>query len=196
MEITYENRNGDIYYLHGGETKTGKPKYFFSKKDEGNLLEKIPGGYEVYENINAQVFIRKIQPKIITDDEFALIKWCLDKCTHIPSWQVEVKKKTVIVHTSDDSEDHSDDEDFINAFGADLYALKKDVIDNVFRRSIRYTPMLKFTLANPVNRMFDVERYCFRGEGEWIPIDYSKDLETLAKEYCPYLSTEEFYELY
>ena len=196
MEITHKNRKGDTYYLHEGKTKTGKPKHFFSKKIKGKLLDKIPDGYEIYENINAQVFLRKIQPKIITDEEVDLVKSYLEKCTHIPSWQVEVKKNTIIVYTSDDSEDHSDDEDFINVFGADLYALKKDVIDNVFRRSIRYTPMLKFTLANPVNRMFDVERYCFRGEGEWIPIDCSKNLETLAKEYCPYLSTEEFYELY
>ncbi|KKM87650.1 hypothetical protein LCGC14_1266760 [marine sediment metagenome] len=56
MLVTYINRKEDIYYLHKGKTKTGKPKYFFSKKRNGDLVEKIPDGYEIYENPNAQVF--------------------------------------------------------------------------------------------------------------------------------------------
>ena len=39
MPATYINRKEDIYYLHKGKTKTGKPKYFFSKKRNGNLVE-------------------------------------------------------------------------------------------------------------------------------------------------------------
>jgi hypothetical protein len=62
MSIQYINRKEQIYYLHQGITKTGKPKYFFSMKAEGNVLEAIPDGYEIYENPNAQVFLRKIQP--------------------------------------------------------------------------------------------------------------------------------------
>ena len=56
MTITYTNRSLQTYYLHQGTTKTGKPKYFFSKKSEGNLVEQIPDGFEIYENPNAQVF--------------------------------------------------------------------------------------------------------------------------------------------
>lgn len=60
MPIQYLNRNSDTYFLHGGKTKTGKPRWFFSKKIEGNLEESIPAGYEIYENHNAQVFLRLI----------------------------------------------------------------------------------------------------------------------------------------
>ena len=74
MPIQYTNRRSQTYYLHQGTTKTGKPKYYFSMKSEGTLADKIPDGFEIYENPNAQVFLRKIQPKIITDEEVALVE--------------------------------------------------------------------------------------------------------------------------
>jgi hypothetical protein len=59
MTATYTNRKGKTYYLHQGKTKLGNPKYFFALRDEGNLVEAIPSGYEVYENPNGQVFLRR-----------------------------------------------------------------------------------------------------------------------------------------
>jgi hypothetical protein len=56
MTIEHINRRGKKYYLHEGKTKTGKPKYFFSMKSEGNTIDAIPEGYEIYENPNAQFF--------------------------------------------------------------------------------------------------------------------------------------------
>ena len=109
MEITYKNRKDDTYYLHEGKTKIGNPKYFFSKKIKGKIIDKIPDGFEIYENIDALVFLRKIQPKIITDEEVNTVKSHLEKCTHIPHWQVEVKKNTIIVYTSDDYEKSLDE---------------------------------------------------------------------------------------
>ena len=66
MPIQHVNRKGDTYFLHESTTKTGKPKWFFSKKREGNLAEAIPEGYEIYENHNAQVFLRVIVPTLVT----------------------------------------------------------------------------------------------------------------------------------
>ena len=65
MPITYTNAKEKMYYLHQGTTKTGKPKYYFSTKPEGTLAASIPDGFEIYENPNAQVFLRRIPPKII-----------------------------------------------------------------------------------------------------------------------------------
>jgi hypothetical protein len=31
MSVEYINRKGDVYYLHVGKTRTGKPKFFFSR---------------------------------------------------------------------------------------------------------------------------------------------------------------------
>ena len=38
-------------------------------QSEGTLAKSMPAGYEIYENPNAQVFLRRIPPKIITDEE-------------------------------------------------------------------------------------------------------------------------------
>ena len=74
MPVTYKNKGNKIYYLHHEKTKTGKPRYYFSMKDKGNLMEKIPEGYEIYEHpSNAQVFLRKKQSQVITDIENHLI---------------------------------------------------------------------------------------------------------------------------
>ncbi len=35
MSIEYVNRRGDKYYLLQGKTKTGKPKYYVSRKPDG-----------------------------------------------------------------------------------------------------------------------------------------------------------------
>lgn len=59
MVVKYVNRKGRKHYLHEGTTKTGKPKYCFAMKSEGNLVSAIPQGYEIYENPNAQVCCEK-----------------------------------------------------------------------------------------------------------------------------------------
>ena len=39
MAITYTNRKGRTYYLCKDYTKTGKPRYFFSREPKGEILE-------------------------------------------------------------------------------------------------------------------------------------------------------------
>ena len=70
MPITHTNAKGQTFSLYQGTTKTGKPRYYFAMKSEGTLAKTIPAGYEIYENPNAQVFLRRIPPKIITDEEY------------------------------------------------------------------------------------------------------------------------------
>jgi hypothetical protein len=65
MPIQYVNRKGDTYFLYESRTKTGKSKWFFSRKTEGKLAQVIPAGYEIYENHNAQVFLRIIVPLLV-----------------------------------------------------------------------------------------------------------------------------------
>ena len=42
MPVTHVNRKRDTYYLHAGTTKAGKPRYWFSKSAEGQLVGSIP----------------------------------------------------------------------------------------------------------------------------------------------------------
>ncbi len=79
MPVTQVNRKRDAYYLHAGKTKTSKPRYWFSTKADGDLVNAFPEGYEVYENPDAQVFLRKIVPQLVTPDEIAVVKQGLDR---------------------------------------------------------------------------------------------------------------------
>jgi hypothetical protein len=97
MAIDYVNRRGDTYYLHQGQTKTGKPTYFFSRTREGTLADTIPDGYEIYESPNCQVFLRKIQPRLVTEEEVATVQRAVRKHAGF-AYLVDVKGKHIVVY--------------------------------------------------------------------------------------------------
>jgi len=75
MQVTYRNRRGKTYYLHEGRTKTGKPKYHFSLKNNGELVDELPDGYEIYEHPGTGgVFLRKKLPQLILNIEKDVIE--------------------------------------------------------------------------------------------------------------------------
>lgn len=48
--MEYLNRHGTAYFIFQGVTKTGKPKYFASKKatsDSGTRIESLPDEFEI-----------------------------------------------------------------------------------------------------------------------------------------------------
>ncbi len=98
MSVTHSTRTGKTYYLHAGMTKTGKPKYYFSTKRDGTLVDTIPEGFEVYENIDGQVFLRTITKPTIQPEELSMVQAALLR--HGEEWQykAEIKKDTITVH--------------------------------------------------------------------------------------------------
>jgi hypothetical protein len=98
VPITHVNAKGKTYYLHQGVTKTGKPKYHFAMKSEGDLADSIPEGFEIYENPNAQVFLRRIPPKIITDEEKAIVEEGMRTYSDIKDYKIEDVSKVLIFH--------------------------------------------------------------------------------------------------
>lgn len=97
MPIQHVNRTGETYYLHEGKTKTGKPKWFFSKKTVGELSDAIPAGYEIYENHKAQVFLRLIVPMLITKEEIYVVELGMRKWAATANLFVEAKGETIVV---------------------------------------------------------------------------------------------------
>lgn len=191
MPIQHVNRKRQKYYLHEGRTKTGKPTYFFSMKIEGSLVEEIPEGCEIYENPNAQVFLRKIQPQVISDKEKAVIDKYINKLKNDRSYIVDVKGKTITIHESLQTNHFIDD--LLHGF-----ALMKNVdAVELSQKSDYYQPIMRFVLDDVENRVFRIERYCFRGSiDDWLFLDNSNNLESLAKKYKRHLGSESFYELH
>lgn len=185
MPVTHVNRKRDTYYLHAGKTKSGKPKYWFAKSDEGELLESIPEGYEIYENPDAQVFLRKIVPQLVTPFEVAVVTKGLERYAPEQNCLVDVQGKHIVIHHAERVK--LDLERF--GFGIrDLPVIYQ-----------RYMKILRFTLVDEKGRTFSVQRWCFRGSiDDWIDLWESRsegNLADLVKEFCPHIGQESFFEL-
>jgi len=192
VPITYTNAKDKTYYLHQGTTKTGKPKYYFSTQPEGTWAEAIPEGFEIYENPNAQVFLRRIPPKIITDEERQVVEDGMRKYAEVQDYKIDVKGNAIVVYTAD-----QDIETLADVF-KDMYPgpAANTQLRTLLRQGIHYSPMLQFLLEDEPRRLFTAQRYCFRGSvDDWIDIGYGP-LTTLVKQYVKHLGQESYFELY
>ena len=101
MPITHINAKGQTFSLYQGTTKTGKPKYYFAMQSEGTRAKAIPAGYEIYENPNAQVFLRRIPPKIITDEERRAIEEGMRRYATVKDYKIDVKGNAILIYTAE-----------------------------------------------------------------------------------------------
>lgn len=190
MVLTYENRKGDTYYLHQSLTKKGNPRYVFSKQKDDKVLQAIPGGYEIYENPNGLVFLRKIQPKIFSDEEMAVVENGIRDYADLEFYKVDVKGNAIIIYLP------LQDVDAIKEV-VSLSSLKTpERINNLIHKFITFGPEMQLILTDKEKRLFSLKRYCYRGETDhWLTLETSSDLESLAKEYFKHLEKESFFDL-
>jgi hypothetical protein len=60
----------------------------------------------------------------------------------------------------------------------------------------RYSPLMRFTLTDPDERLFCLERWCFLGSiDNWFPLTGPTPLSILIEKYVKHLGQETFYEL-
>jgi hypothetical protein len=95
--MTHTNAKGQTFTLYQGTTTTGKPKYYFARQSEATLARAIPTGYEIYENPNAQVFLRRIRPKIITDAERQVVEAGMQHYATVKDYKVDVKGNAILI---------------------------------------------------------------------------------------------------
>jgi hypothetical protein len=186
MPVIHVNRAEDTYYLHSGTTKTGKTRYWFSMSQEGELVDSVPEGYEIYENPTNQVFLRKIKPQVILPLEVATVEAGLKRYAPEQNCLVDVQGEHIVIY-------HADRIDYGN-FG--IFGFKPLPV-----RYSRYEKVMRFTLINQKTRAFRVERWCFRGSiDDWIGLYLmSKDCESLSdlvQKFAPHLGQESFFELH
>jgi hypothetical protein len=66
----------------------------------GTLAKSIPPGYEIYENPNAQVFLRRIPPKIITDEERRLVGEGMRTYATVKDYKIDVRGNALLIYTA------------------------------------------------------------------------------------------------
>jgi len=201
MSIQHTNRTGKTYYLREGKTKTGKPRYFFSTKPEGKgkPVDRIPEGYEIYEHPqNAQAFLRKARPRLITEAEEQLVQKYLNELNRPRRYRSDCKDELITIWESDVNFEGTKSifDEFMTPgglFPGQEADDKKSRFLNVIDRS--YTPVMRFQLDNREKRTFIAERYCFRGSiDDWIFLDGPGDLESLLEKNIKLLGTDDLFE--
>jgi len=199
MPITYTNRKGWKYFLCQGVTKTGKPRYYFSREQKGEPLEKVPEGYEITESVNGIVSLSKVRPILLLEQEIAIVELAIQNHPYAEKYRFDKKSKEIKIYEQE---------------GPDLLEIATmlatefgfpGVVPEDFNRAMKedhniyaqYTPIMRFTLTDKKNRLFRAQRMSYlSGVDDWIDIEYDKSIEELANALIPTLGTDEFFELY
>jgi hypothetical protein len=188
MSIEHVSRSGKVYYLHGKPGKGGKPNFYFSTDADGPLVDILPKGFEIHENVGGQVFLRRIQKKLITEQELDLTRSAL--AAHAEEWlyKTEVKKNMIVIY---ETESHGRLSDALAPW-------VNPALEKQFRiRHAYYMAVLRFILTDPARRLFAPERYCFRGSvDDWINLGPSAPLPALIKKYVKHLGKASIYDLF
>lgn len=195
VSVEYTNRRGDRYFVFEGKTKTGKPKYFCARKTSaaGLPIDTLPSGYEIHESPESmQVSVRKIRPSRISQFERELIIRLAGELSEAPSI-VEVQGDSLVIFASDTRPDNRA-EVLTKLFGGTL-SDQADISDWI-ASNMRYSPMLRFTLTDEDKRLYSAERWCFLGSiDKFMPLEFDKPLEHLARKLLKHLGQESFFEL-
>jgi hypothetical protein len=193
VPITHTNAKGQTFSLYQGTTKTGKPKYYFAMQSEGTLAKAVPAGYEIYENPNAQVFLRRIPPKIITDEECQIVEEGMRTYAEVKDYKVDVRGNALLIYTADQ------DMETLAAIVCNPHASREENTRRMtlLRQGIHYSPMLVFQLIDAQRRTFQTQRYCFLGSvDDWIEIGKPGKLTQLVKRYVKHLGQDSYVELW
>lgn len=192
MSLEHVNRRGDRYYVLQGRTKTGKPKYYCSRKPEGERVDRLPEGYEVRESPDTGIVtVRKIRPSRILAAERELLVRLAGELAAV-AVIVDVDGDSLVVYAS--SVNPAAGSRLTKLFGLASGGVNDPLA--VIQAHARYAPELRFTLTDEDQRLYTAERWCYRGGiDDWIPLGGFKSLERLARKYLPHLGQESFYEL-
>ena len=194
MGLEYVNRRGDRYYILQGVTKTGKPKYYCSRKPEGVPVDELPDDFEVYENPGTKmVSVRKKIPSQILPSECEFLKQEMTLRAKLEFFMMDVRGDSVVVLLPDIDPVASVQmlERLLGPFASRL-----GTHDDWTVRNVNYSPMMRLTLEDAAKRLFTIERWCFRifADG-WITLDGNEPLDVLTRKYFKHLGKESFYDL-
>ena len=173
---------------------------YFGRKLTGEPVEDVPTGYEVFESPErGQVYLRRWRPTRITPVERDIVAEGVRRFSNVEHFvvDVDVEEDSLIVYLPTKNVDE------VNAlvcFLAGPHALEvprfRQARDQVIRES-RYEKMMQFQLADPRQRLFDLERWCSHSWCHgWIHLAGSAPLSDLVEQYTGHLGEESFYELY
>jgi len=176
-------------------SKTGKLRYYFARQPKEGSPDQIPEGYKISESVNGVVSLVKNRPQLILPQEIASVETVLARHAKGRDYRVAVHKNQIVIY-----ERLGPDIDTLsNVFGK-ISALKSDMVKTRLQEQLdkmaRFSPILRFILVDPEERIFYAERWSYMSDiDDWIDIGESGKLEKLAHQLIPKLGTDDFFEL-
>ena len=191
MAIQHTSRTGKTYFLHTGPKRGGGVQYFFSTRPAGPLAAQLPDGFEIYESVHGQVFLRRTQPRLIRDEETACIERGIAKRRGNNLYKVEVRGDTLTVFES------TDNVGALSGLFGGFPSRDRSKQEALRERFASYQAVMRFILVDPGQRLFAPERYCFRGSvDDWISIGPPEPIERLATQFLKHLGRDSMFELF
>ena len=190
MPIQYTNRKKKIYFIRQGKTKKGNPKYTLSQSMY-KALDTIPEGYEIYENPNAQVFLRRIKPRLINKNEELLVQEVLKELIEKKYCKIIIEQKTITIYLADQ------DVDRMRELVKDSPKAQEEELEVIIDQIITYSPVIQLILFSPEERLFIVKMVDYEeGERIWEVVEDPGDLESLLSIICQEIDIEAYYQLF
>ncbi|TMD93885.1 MAG: hypothetical protein E6I79_03070 [Chloroflexi bacterium] len=157
MPVSYTNRKGLTYTLYRGQTKTGKPRYYFGRagQSQGEPVTGLPPGYTISESVNGVVSLVKDRPSLIQPEEVAAVEAVMQQHPDARRYRVAVKRDRIEIY-----EQVGPDYD---AVFSDLHIAGlsspglAERLRAVEEHYARYTPVLRFILLDPAQRRFGAD---------------------------------------
>jgi len=193
MSLEYTNRRGTRYFVFQGETKTGKPKYYASRKpesDKGVRIDALPDDFEIFEHPESTVVtIRKRKPTRVLPEERDLVHQTALEQSACSTVLTVIEGDRIVVYTPQESS-------MLSSAFSERFGIFSSRIADVVTRSAGFSGELRFKLVDAEFRVWQTERYCYRGSiDRWIEIGRRDFLDSLAEKYVPHLGRESFFEL-
>ena len=194
MQTPHVNRRGDTYYIFQGKTKTGKPKYFASKREtseKGVRVDSLPEEFEIFENpSNGTVVVRRRKASRVLPSERDLVDRLAVELSAHSCVQTIVDGDRIVIYTPD-----TDPTVAAAALGR-IFGSAASLATEWTTQHTRYSAEMRFTIEDVDQRTYFAERYCYRGSVDgWIEIGGLAPLESLVRKLVPHLGRESFYEL-
>lgn len=196
MSVSYTNRKGLTYTLYRGQTKTGKPRYYFGRtgQGQGEAVTELPSGFTISESVNGVVSLVKDRPSLIQPEEVAAIEAAVQQCPEARRYRVGVKHDRIEIYEQV-GPDYDALLDELHTVGLASPGLAEQ-LQVEEERNTRYTPVLRFILLDPTQRRFGAQRMCYLGSVDgWLKLGQIGSVAKLARALIPTLGTDQFYEL-
>ena len=199
MQLNHVNRRGHRYYIFQGQTKTGRPKYFASKKvtsEKGEPIDSLPEEFEIFENpSNATVTVRRRKPERVLPGERELVERLTLGLSAYSVVRTISDGDQIVIYTPD-TDPVAAALALERIFGPGTSKLSESTAQHGY-----YSAEMRFTLLDDHSdvtnqRCWCAERYCHRGSiDDWIPLGGPAPLEPLVRKYVGHLGRESLYEL-